>query len=80
MTAEGMTSVSVSYEVRRQLNSLRTMDGHKSIDGLIAELIRNHKLSQMNDKLEPLRDKMKEVADVSSEHLVQRLNLSPFKN
>ncbi|MBS73228.1 MAG: hypothetical protein CMA91_03120 [Euryarchaeota archaeon] len=80
MTAEGMTSVSVSYEVRRQLNSLRTMDGHKSIDKLIAELIRNHKLSQMNDKLEPLRDKMKEVADVSSEHLVQRLNLSPFKN
>ncbi len=56
------------------------MDGHKSIDKLIAELIRNHKLSQMNDKLEPLRDKMKEVADVSSEHLVQRLNLSPFKN
>ena len=80
MTAEGMTSVSVSYEVRRQLNSLRTMDGHKSIDSLIAELIRNHKLSQMNDKLEPLREKMKEIADVNSEHLVQRLNLSPFKN
>jgi len=75
-----MTSVSVSYEVRRQLNSLRTMDGHKSIDNLIAELIRNHKLSQMNDQLEPLREKMKEIADVKSEHLVQRLNLSPFKN
>ncbi len=75
-----MTSVSVSYEVRRQLNSLRTMDGHKSIDNLIAELIRNHKLSQMNDQLEPLREKMKEFADVNSEHLVQRLNLSPFKN
>ena len=56
------------------------MDGHKSIDGLIAELIRNHKLSQMNDNLEPLREKMKEIADVNSEHLVQRLNLSPFKN
>ena len=79
MTGEGMTSVSVSYEVRRQLNTLRTMDGYRSVDSFITELIRAHKLSKMNGELDDLRSKMKEVADVSAEHLVQRLNLAPFK-
>tara|TARA_B100000767_G_C19642269_1_gene483101 strand:- start:558 stop:800 length:243 start_codon:yes stop_codon:yes gene_type:complete len=79
MTGEGMTSVSVSYEVRRQLNTLRTMDGHRSVDIFITDLIRAHKLSKMNGELENLRKQMKEVADVSAEHLVQRLNLAPFK-
>ena len=79
MTAEGMTSISVSYEVRRQLNTLRTMDGHRSVDSFLSELIRAHKLAKMNGDLEELRTHMKEVADVSAEHLVQRLNLAPFK-
>ena len=74
-----MTSVSVSYEVRRQLNTLRTMDGHRSVESFLSELIRPHKLAKMNGDLEELRTHMKEVADVSAEHLVQRLNLAPFK-
>ena len=74
-----MTSVSVSYEVRRQLNTLRTMDGHHSVDSFLSELIRAHKLAKMNGDLDELRTQMKEVADVSAEHLVQRLNLAPFK-
>ena len=74
-----MTSVSVSYEVRRQLNTLRTMDGHRSVDSFLSELIRAHKLAKMIGDLEELRTHMKEGADVSAEHLVQRLNLAPFK-
>ena len=74
-----MTSVSVSYEVRRQLNTLRTMDCHRSVDSFLSELIRAHKLAKMNGDLDELRTQMKEVADVSAEHLVQRLNLAPFK-
>ena len=74
-----MTSVSVSYEVRRQLNTLRTLDGHRSVDSFLSELIRAHKLAKMNGDLDELRTQMKEVADVSAEHLVQRLNLAPFK-
>ncbi len=74
-----MTSVSVSYEVRRQLNTLRTMDGHRSVDSFLSELIRAHKLAKMNGDLDELRTQMKEVADVNAEHLVQRLNLAPFK-
>ena len=71
--------MSVSYEVRRQLNTLRTMDGHRSVDSFLSELIRAHKLAKMNGDLDELRTQMKEVADVSAEHLVQRLNLAPFK-
>ena len=74
-----MTSVSVSYEVRRQLNTLRTMDGHKSVDSFVSELIRAHKLAKLKGELDELRSKMKEIADVNSDHLVQRLNLAPFK-
>ena len=55
------------------------MDGHRSVDSFITELIRAHKLSKMNGELDNLRSKMKEVADVSAEHLVQRLNLAPFQ-
>ena len=32
-----------------------------------------------NGELDNLRSQMKEVADVNSEHLVQRLNLAPFQ-
>ena len=74
-----MTSVSVSYEVRRQLNTLRTVDGYRSVDSLLADMIRAHKLAKMNGELDSLRSKMKEIADVDSGHLVNRLNLSPFK-
>ena len=47
MTAEGMTSVSVSYEIRRQLNTLRTTGGHRSVNELLAEMIRTHKMLKM---------------------------------
>jgi hypothetical protein len=33
----------------------------------------------MNGELERLRTQMKEVADVNTDHLVDRLNLAPFK-
>ena len=79
MTAEGMTSVSVSYETRRQLNTMRTMDGYKSIDLLLADLIREHKTKKMRGELDELRTNMKQIADVNVDHLIDRLNLAPFK-
>ena len=78
MTAEGMTSISVSYEVRRQLNTLRTLSGYKSVNELLNDLIRAHKITKMNGEIENLRERMKAAADVDIEHLVNRLNLSPF--
>ena len=79
MTANGMSSVSVSYETRRQLNTMRTMDGFKSVDLLLADLIREHKTKKMRGELDDLRKSMKEIADVNVDHLIDRLNLAPFK-
>lgn len=74
-----MTSISVSYEIRRQLNTLRTMDGYRSVNLLLGDLLRDYKMAKMNEELEDLRAQMKEIADVSADHLVERLNLAPFK-
>tara|TARA_B100000902_G_scaffold343951_1_gene349007 strand:- start:3003 stop:3275 length:273 start_codon:yes stop_codon:yes gene_type:complete len=79
MTGEGMTSVSVSYEVRRQLNTMRTVNGHKSVNMLLDDIIRAHKIARMRGELDVLQEHLKRVADVNVEHLVDRLNMAPFK-
>ncbi len=79
MTGEGMTSVSVSYEVRRQLNTMRTVNGHKSVNMLLEDVIRAHKMARMRGELDILQEHLKRVADVNVEHLVDRLNMAPFK-
>ena len=40
---------------------------------------KTHKLSKMNGELDRLRGQMKDVADVNADHLIDRLNLAPFK-
>ena len=74
-----MTSVSVSYEVRRQLNTMRTVNGHKSVNLLLEDVIRAHKMARMRGELDVLQEHLKRVADVNVEHLVNRLNMAPFK-
>ncbi|MDB2348216.1 hypothetical protein N9V58_00285 [Candidatus Poseidoniales archaeon] len=74
-----MTSVSVSYEVRRQLNTMRTVNGHKSVNMLLEDVIRAHKMARMRGELDVLQEHLKRVADVNVEHLVDRLNMAPFK-
>ena len=53
MTAKGMTSVSVSYEVRRQLNTLRSLGGYKSVNEVLLDLIRHQRMARMDGSLEP---------------------------
>jgi len=79
MTAEGMTSISVSYEVRRQLNTMRTSSGHKSVNDLLNDMVRAHKIAKMQGEIDALRQRMKDIADVPVEQLVDRLNLAPFE-
>ena len=79
MTAEGMTSISVSYEVRRQLNTMRTSSGHRSVNDLLNDMVRAHKIAKMQGEIDTLRQRMKDIADVPVEQLADRLNLSPFK-
>lgn len=79
MTAEGMTSISVSYEVRRQLNTMRTSSGHKSVNELLNDMVRAHKIAKMQGEIDILRQRMNDIANVPVEQLVDRLNLAPFK-
>jgi hypothetical protein len=74
-----MTSVSVSYEVRRQLNTMRTVSGHKSVNTLLEDLIRAHKMARMRGELDALQAHLQRVADVNVDHLVSRLNMAPFE-
>jgi hypothetical protein len=74
-----MTSVSVSYEVRRQLNTMRSVSGHKSVNTLLEDLIRAHKIARMRGELDALQEHLKRVADVNVDHLVSRLNMAPFE-
>ena len=78
MTGEGMTSVSVSYEIRRQWNTRRTTGGHRSVNELLAEMIRTHKMLKMKGEIDTLRERMKMAVDVDVEHLAERLNMAPF--
>ena len=74
-----MTSVSVSYEVRRQLNTMRTVSGHKSVNTLLEDLIRAHKMARMRGELDALQAHLQRVADVNVDHLVSRLNIAPLE-
>lgn len=71
--------MSVSYEIRRQLNTLRTSGGHKSVNDLLADMIRTHKMLKMKGEIDTLRERMQQAVDVDVDHLAERLNLAPFQ-
>lgn len=73
-----MTSVSVSYETRRNLNSLRSMSGHRSIDGMLMTLVKEHKMQKLQGVTDELRTKIDELSGIDAEVLIQRLSLCPF--
>ncbi|MDP6010640.1 MAG: hypothetical protein QF707_02485 [Candidatus Poseidoniaceae archaeon] len=78
MTASGMTSVSVSFETRRQLNSMKAMDDYRSIDDLLAALVKQYKVLRMKGVVDNLRKRLSELEDMDAEALVRRLAMSPF--
>jgi hypothetical protein len=78
MTAAGMTSLSVSFEMRRQLNSMKAMGDHRSVDDLLAELVKQNKLMRMKGVLDELRSRLDELNELDVDALVRKLALSPF--
>ena len=67
-TAPGMTSVSVSLETRRLLNSLRSMSDFKSIDDLIEHIIKEQRMMRLQSEFEDLQKLIAgmDSADVSA--------------
>ena len=78
MTAAGMTSLSVSFETRRLLNSMKAMGDHRSVDDLLAELVKQNKLMRMKGVLDELRSRLDELNELDTDALVRKLALSPF--
>ena len=78
MTAAGMTSVSVSFETRRQLNSMKVMDNHRSVDDLLADLVKQYKVLRMRGVVDDLRARFSELEEMDVDALVRKLAMSPF--
>jgi CRISPR/Cas system type I-B associated protein Csh2 (Cas7 group RAMP superfamily) len=78
MTAAGMTSVSVSFETRRQLNSMKVMDNHRSVDDLLADLVKQYKVLRMRGVVDDLRSRFSELEEMDVDALVRKLAMSPF--
>ena len=78
MTAEGMTSVSVSLETRRKLNQMRSMMEFKNIDLLLEHLLMEKRLSRLTTESKQLQDHLENLQGVDIDSLIEKLDLSPF--
>jgi len=78
MGSPNMTSVSVSFDVRRQLNSMRAMGNHSSVDELLAHVLQEYRMAQLRAEADKLRNRLREIGDTNVEALVERLGHSPY--
>ncbi len=74
-----MTSVSVSFEVRRQLNSMRALGNYSSVDELLLHMLKVHRLNHIQADGDRLRSRIDELDGVDVASLVTRLGLSPYE-
>ncbi len=79
MGSPDMTSISVSFEVRRQLNSIRSLGNYKSVDDLLKHLLEQHRLHQIKRDSEELKESLETLSNVDVNGLISKLELSPFQ-
>lgn len=78
MTGEGMTSVSVSLETRRQLNQMRSMMEFKNIDLLLEHLLMEKRLSRLSAESKQLKEHLDKLEDIDVDVLIKKLAMAPF--
>lgn len=74
-----MTSISVSFEVRRQLNSMRALGNYKSVDDLLQQLLKEYRLNQISRDSDSLQQALGSINDIDVNGLIAKLELSPFQ-
>ncbi len=75
MGSPDMTSVSVSFEVRRRLNSLRAMEGVKSIDDLLKSVLKEYRLNRLKQEHDSLRERISSLDDADIDATISALGL-----
>ncbi len=73
-----MTSVSVSFDVRRQLNSMRALGNYEIVDTLLLHLLKEYRLNQIKRDSESLQESLKTIENTNVNDLIAKLDLSPF--
>lgn len=73
-----MTSVSVSFKVRRQLNSMRALGNHRSVDELLQVVLQEYQMAQLREEADKLRARLRDIGQTDVEALVERLGQSPY--
>ncbi|MDP6899538.1 MAG: hypothetical protein QGF94_01735 [Candidatus Thalassarchaeaceae archaeon] len=76
MGSPNMTSVSVSFEARRQLNSMRAMGNYRSVDDLIQAVLQEYRMMQLRGEADKLRGRLREIGQTDVEALISRLGNS----
>ena len=78
MTAPGMTSVSVSLESRRLLNSLRSMSDFKSIDDLIEHLIKEQRMMRLKSEFVELQKLIAGMESTDIDAIIANVELPSY--
>jgi|TARA_B110000263_G_C14866882_1_gene311206 hypothetical protein len=79
MGSPDMTSISVSFEARRQLNSMRALGNYKSVDDLLQHLLKEYRLNQISRDSDALQQALGSINDIDVNGLIAKLDLSPFQ-
>ncbi len=78
MGSPDMTSVSVSFEVRRLLNSLKSIEGEASVDTLLKTMLKEHRMNRLGKASDALRKRIGDLDEAAVEKIVSSLGLAPW--
>lgn len=79
MGSPDMTSVSVSFETRRQLNTMRALGEQKSVDDVVKQLIKEHRLRELQEGSNALRAHLEKKEGTELDDLIHYLRLRPWE-
>jgi hypothetical protein len=78
MGSPDMTSVSVSFEVRRLLNSLKSIENESSVDSMLKSMLKEHRMNRLNQESDNLRKRIGSLDSSTVEEIVASLRLAPW--
>jgi|TARA_B000000532_G_scaffold239981_1_gene230209 hypothetical protein len=73
MGSPDMTSVSVSFEIRRRLNSLKAMEGVNSVDDLLKAVLKEHRLNRLRSEQDSIRSRIRDLERTDIEAVINRI-------